>query len=459
MHKSTEELFGAGPVFRAGTIGTLASKTAYGYVMKYLDERKIALPKAEVSRIVSCCEGVKRSTGQHPGGIIVVPTEYDIYDFSPVQHPADDPNSDIITTHFQFSYLHDTILKLDELGHDMPTKYKMLEKYTNTSVMDVKMNDPAVYELFHSTKPLGVSSEEIKSPLGTYGIPEMGTHFGQGLLMDAKPKNFADLLQISGLSHGTGVWLGNAQDLIKNGTCTISEVVGTRDGIMLYLIRHGLENGTAFKIMEDVRKGKGLKPEYEQEMLAHDVPEWYIASCKKIKYMFPKAHAAAYVMSAIRLGWYKIYYPMEFYAAFLTVAPGGFDAEIVGQGKRAVYDTIAAIEKKGNEATQKESDMVTTLQLVGECLCRGIRFLPVSIWKSDANAFLPEDGHIRMPFSSLPGLGDSVAQRILDLRKSGELYSVEDLQLKAGVSKSIIELLRRNKALEGLSETNQYTLF
>ncbi len=459
VHKYTEELFGEGHVFRAGTIGTLASKTAYGYVMKYLDERKIALPKAEVSRIVSCCEGVKRSTGQHPGGIIVVPTEYDIYDFSPVQHPADDPNSDIITTHFQFSYLHDTILKLDELGHDMPTKYKMLERYTNTSVMDVKMNDPAVYELFHSTKPLGVSSEEIKSPLGTYGIPEMGTHFGQGLLMDAKPKNFADLLQISGLSHGTGVWLGNAQDLIKSGTCTISEVVGTRDGIMLYLIRHGLENGTAFKIMEDVRKGKGLKPEYEQEMLAHDVPEWYIASCKKIKYMFPKAHAAAYVMSAIRLGWYKIYYPMEFYAAFLTVAPGGFDAEIVGQGKRAVYDTIAAIEKKGNEATQKESDMVTTLQLVGECMCRGIKFLPVSIWKSDANAFLPEDGHIRMPFSSLPGLGESVAQRILDLRESGDLYSIEDLQRKAGVSKSVIELLRRNKALEGLSETNQYTLF
>ena len=459
VHKYTEVLFGEGHVFRAGTIGTLASKTAYGYVMKYLEDKKVVLPKAEVSRLTSRCEGIKRSTGQHPGGIIVVPKEFDIYDFSPVQHPADDPNSDIITTHFQFSYLHDTILKLDELGHDMPTKYKMLEKYTNTSVMDVKMNDRKVYELFESTAPLGVTSEEIHSRLGTFGIPEMGTQFGQQLLIDAKPKNFADLLQVSGLSHGTGVWLGNAQDLIKNGTCTISEVVGTRDGIMLYLIRHGLENGLAFKIMEAVRKGKGLTPEFEAAMREHNVPDWYISSCKKIKYMFPKAHAAAYVMSAIRLGWYKIYYPMEFYAAFLTVAPGGFDAEIVGQGKNFVYETIAAINKKGNEATQKEKDMVTTLELVGECLCRGIKFLPVSIWKSDANAFLPEDGNIRMPFSALPGLGESVAQKILQLRHDGGPYSVEDLRHKAGVSKAVVELLRRNHALDGLNETNQYTLF
>lgn len=459
VHKYTEELFGEGHVFRAGTIGTLAAKTAYGYVMKYLDERKISLPRAEVSRLVEHCVGVKRTTGQHPGGIIVVPMQYDIYDFSPVQHPADDPNSDIITTHFQFSYLHDTILKLDELGHDMPTKYKMLERYTGTSVMDVKMNDPKVYELFRSTDPLGVTSEEIHSPLGTFGIPEMGTHFGQQLLLDAKPKNFADLLQISGLSHGTGVWLGNAQDLIRSGVCTISDVVGTRDGIMLYLIRHGLENGIAFRIMEDVRKGKGLRPEYEAAMREHDVPDWYISSCKKIKYMFPKAHAAAYVMSAIRLAWYKIYYPMEFYAAFFTVAPGGFDAEIVMQGKRAVYDVIAAIEKKGNEATQKEAETVTTLQLAGECLCRGIRFLPVSISRSDATAFLPEEGSIRLPFSSLPGLGETAAQKIIELRNREGIFSVEDLQRKGGVSRTVIELLRRNKALEGLSETNQYSLF
>ena len=460
VHKYTEELFGEGHVFRAGTIGTLASKTAYGYVKKYIEERGINLPEAEVNRIVSRCVGIKRTTGQHPGGIIVVPMEYDITDFTPVQHPADDPKSNIITTHFQFSYLHDTILKLDELGHDMPTKYKMLERYTGTSVLDVKMNDPKVYELFASTAPLGIRPEDISGcQLGTYGLPEMGTHFIQQVLIDAKPKNFADLLQISGLTHGTDVWLGNAQDLIKAGVCDISQVVGTRDGIMLYLIRHGLENSMAFKIMEDVRKGKGLKPEYEEAMLQNGVPEWYIASCKKIKYMFPKAHAAAYVMSAIRLGWYKIYYPMEFYAAFLTVAPGGFDAEIVSKGKKHVAATIKAIQEKGTEATQKESEQATTLQLVEEALARGIRFLPVSLEKSDATAYLPEDGKIRMPFMSLSGLGETAAQNIVNARKEGEFFSVEDLRHRASLTKAVIEILQRNNVLDGLSETNQFSFF
>ncbi len=460
VHKYTEELFGEGQVFRAGTTGTLADKTAWGYVSKYLEEHKIKIPKAEMSHMATKLVGIKRTTGQHPGGIIVVPREYDIYDFTPVQHPADDPTSDIITTHFQFSYLHDTILKLDELGHDIPTKYKMLERYTNTSVLDVKMNDKTIYELFSSTKPLGISPSDIGgNQLATFGIPEFGTRFLQQVLLEAKPKNFADLLQISGLTHGTDVWLGNAQELIKQGTCTISEVVGTRDGIMLYLIAHGLENKLSFDIMESVRKGKGLKPEWEAAMIEHGVPEWYIWSCKKIKYMFPKAHAAAYVMSAIRLAWYKIYYPMEFYAAFLTVAPGGFDAEIVGRGYEGVNAVIDELEKKGNDATQKENETCQTLYLVREAMARGVKFLNVDLKKSDASAFLPENGKIRMPFNSLSGLGDTAAEKIIEARTKYDIYSIEDLREHTGISKTVIEILRRNHVLDGLSETNQFSMF
>ena len=456
VHKYTEELFGADNVFRAGTIGTLADKTAYGFVVKYLEDKGVSLNKAQIARLKSKCVGVKRTTGQHPGGIIVVPREYDIYDFTPVQHPADKADSDIITTHFQFSYLHDTILKLDELGHDMPTKYKMLERYTNTSVMDVPMNDKKVYELFQSVAPMGLPHKD--GEVGTYGLPEFGTKFVQQMLVDARPKNFADLLQISGLSHGTDVWLGNAQDLIKNNICDISQVVGTRDSIMLYLIRYGLDNGMAFKIMEDVRKGKGLKPEYESAMTEHGVPDWYISSCKKIKYMFPKAHAAAYVMSAIRLAWYKVYYPLEFYAAFLTVAPGGFDAEIVMGGKASVARTLKEIEDKGNDATAKEAETHSILLLVKEFLDRGLQFLPVDLNKSDASAFLPENGKVRLPFSSIGGLGDTAAQNIIDARNEAEIFSVEDLRIRAKLSKSVIDLLRRIGVLDTLSETDQLTM-
>ncbi|MBP3333512.1 MAG: PolC-type DNA polymerase III [Clostridia bacterium] len=459
VHKYTEELFGAENVFRAGTLGTLADKTAYGFVAKYFEGKGVSIGKAEMERIIGHCVGVKRTTGQHPGGIIVVPREYEVYDFTPVQRPADDPESDIVTTHFAFSYLHDTILKLDELGHDIPTKYKWLETFSNTSVMDVPMNDPDVYKLFESTRPLGISPEDIDAPIGTFGLPEFGTHFLQQVLVDAKPKNFADLLQISGLTHGTGVWLGNADELIKAGICDISKVIGCRDNIMNDLIRYGVENALSFKIMESVRKGKGLTPEWEAAMREHEVPEWYIDSCKKIKYMFPKAHAAAYVMSAIRLGWYKVHIPIAFYCAMFTVAPGGFDAEIVGKGRAHIMATIKDIEKRGKEVSQKEISSIPSLQLANECMARGIKFLPIDIEKSHSYAFQPENGAIRMPFSALGGLGDNAAANIVKARDEEMFFSIEDLQTRAKLSKSIIEVLRKNHALDNLNETDQLSLF
>ena len=458
VHKYTEELFGAENVFRAGTIGGLADKTAYGFVAKYMENKQISVNRAEINRLTSHCVGVKRTTGQHPGGIVVVPKEYEIYDFCPVQHPADDPTSDIVTTHFTFEYLHDTLLKLDELGHDIPTKYKWLERYSGRSVMDVPMNDKAVYELFLSTKSIGVKPEDIKSSLGTYGIPEFGTRFAVRMLEEAKPHSFADLLQISGLSHGTDVWTNNAQDLIRNGICTISEVIGCRDNIMNDLIRYGVENAHAFKIMESVRKGRGLTPEWETEMKEHDVPDWYIDSCKKIKYMFPKAHAAAYVMSAIRLGWFKVYEPLVFYSAFLTAAPGGFDAGIVGGGRAVIMRKIEEIESD-KDATPNDKSMVSTLLLANEAIARGIKFLPVSFEKSDSFAFLPEDGKIRMPFSSLAGVGENAAKSIKEVRDREKIFSIEDLREKAKLTKAVVDILRENGALKGLSETNQITFF
>jgi len=467
VHKFTEELFGAENVFKAGTIGTLADKTAFGFVMKYFEGKGQQLCRAEVDRIITGCVGVKRTTGQHPGGIIVVPRDRDVYDFTPVQHPADDPKSDIVTTHFAFSYLHDTILKLDELGHDIPTKYKYLEKYSGIMIDQVAMNDRSIYALFESTEPLGIPQKErdkhetkmLGLMVGTLGLPEFGTNFIQGVLVDAKPKNFADLMQISGLTHGTDVWLGNAQDLIKDGICDISKVIGTRDGIMLDLIRYGMENLTAFKIMESVRKGKGLTPEWEADMLAHNVPEWYIASCKKIKYMFPKAHAAAYVMSAIRLAWYKVHQPVAFYCAILSVAPDGFDGSIVAQGREAVYRKMQEIDKMGKEATQKDKDTFGALQFAHEAMLRGIRFLPVNLKYSHAKEFLPENGNIRMPLIALPGLGLSAALNITAARDEEPFFSIEDLKLRGKANKGVIDTLRANGILDGLSETDQISLF
>lgn len=461
VHKYTEELFGSENVFRAGTLSALAEKTAYGFVKKYAEEKQIPLNRSEVERLKTGCVGVKRTTGQHPGGIIVVPRQYDVYDFTPVQHPADDPNSDIITTHFAFSYLHDTILKLDELGHDMPTKYKRLEEYSGLSVMDVPMNDKKVMSLFLNTSALGVTPDDIGAEVGTYGLPEFGTRFVQQVIVATQPKSFSDLLQLSGLTHGTAVWLGNGDELIANGTCTISQLIGTRDSIMTYLIYQGVEKSMAFKIMEDVRKGKGLKPEYEEAMRAQNVPDWYIGSCKKIQYMFPKAHAAAYVTSAIRLAWFKVYHPVVFYAAFFTVAPSGFDADIVGGGSENVSFTLKDIEerKRKKMAEKKEEDMIPFLQLVNEAMARGIEFLPVDLYKSHAFKFLPEgDKGIRMPFNSLPGLGDTAAQNIMDVCADKDLLSIEDLRSRAGLSKTVIEILRRSGVFKGLSQTNQVSL-
>ncbi|MBR0236246.1 MAG: PolC-type DNA polymerase III [Clostridia bacterium] len=465
VHKYTEELFGAENVFRAGTIGEVASKTAYGFVIKYLEERGLNVTKAEQNRLISKCVGVKRTTGQHPGGIVVVPKEYEIYDFCPVQHPADDPNSDIITTHFTFEYLHDTLLKLDELGHDIPTKYKYIEKYSNTSVLDVPMNAREVYELFESTAPLNVrEGEEIYCKVGTLGLPEFGTDFVMPVVIESKPKNFADLLQVSGLTHGTDVWSGNAQELIRKGICDISQVVGTRDGIMLTLIKYGLESSIAFKIMEFVRKnkkGKEIPDEMVKAMNEKHVDEWYIDSLRKIKYMFPKAHAAAYVMSAIRIGWYKIHDPVSFYAGFFSAAPSGFDASIVMKGKRVIRRTIDELKekKKNRESTQKDNELHDVLLLANEYIARGYEFLPVDLYKSDARLFLPENGKIRLPFGSLPGVGEAAALSLQKARDDGEFLSVEELKQRSAVSKAVIEILDENGVLEGLSETNQLTLF
>ncbi len=462
-HKFTEVLFGAGKAFKAGTIGTLADKTAFGFTAKFLEGKGISVNRAEIERLISGCLGTKRTTGQHPGGIIVVPKEYDICDFTPVQHPADDPNSDVITTHFEFKYLHDTILKLDILGHDIPTKYKRMEEYSGVPVLDIPLTDPVTYKGFTATDPIGVHPDQIDSKTSTLGLPEMGTKLSRDVLMEAQPKNFADLLQIEGLTHGTGMWVGNAQDLIRDGTCTVSEVIGCRDDIMLTLIqKYGVEKGIAFKIMEFVRKNKkGAKipDDMMSVMVENNVPQWYIDSLQKVRYMFPKAHAAAYAMDAVRLMWYKIYYPVEFYAGYFSAAPGGFDSEIVMGGKQHVHEMMLDLKKRKNELSQKEVEIYNSLMLVNEYYQRGFSFLPVDLKKSHAHKYLPENGKIRLPFSSLPGLGDTAAENIMHYRDQGEIYSVEMLKREAGISKTVIEILERNGVLKGLTATNQLTLF
>ena len=467
-HKYTEVIFGKGTTFKAGTVGTVADKTAYGYVRGYFEDRGIPMNRAEMQRLSVGCTGIKKTTGQHPGGIIVVPKGREIYEFTPVQHPADDPNSDIITTHFDYHSIDGNLLKLDILGHDDPTVIRMLQDLTGIAPTDVPLDDKETMSIFNSTEALGVTPEQIHSEVGTYGIPEYGTKFARGMLLDTKPTTFDELIRLSGLSHGTDVWLGNAQTLIEQGVVTLQEAICCRDDIMIYLIKKGLPPDKSFKIMEAVRKGKvakGKEPKWKDEyiplMKEHDVPDWYIKSCEKIKYMFPKAHAAAYVTNAFRIAWFKVHIPLAYYAAYYSIRAKAFDAQYMIFGKEKVKNKMKEIEMKNQkkEATKAELDMYDDLEIVLEMYERGFEFLPVDIYESEASKFKIQDNKLRPPLNSIPGFGTVAAQGIVNARKDGKFMSIDDLKIRAKIGASGAELLKQFGCLEGMSQSNQLSLF
>ena len=458
-HNYTKELFGEDYVFRAGTIGTVAEKTAYGYVRGYMNDNDIQMRGAEIDRLVQGCTGVKRNTGQHPGGIIVVPDTMDIFDFTPIQFPANDLESSWKTTHFDFHSIDNNLLKLDILGHDDPTMIKMLEDLSGIDALTIPPDDKGVMELFSGTSSLGVTEEQIDCKTGTLGVPEFGTRFVRQMLEETKPSTFSELIQISGLSHGTDVWLGNAQELIQNKTCQLSEVIGCRDDIMVYLIYQGLEPSLAFKIMESVRKGKGLTPEFEEAMKENKVPAWYIGSCKKIKYMFPKAHAAAYVLMALRIAWFKVHHPIMYYATYFTVRATDFDLVTMCKGSASIRAMIKEINAKGLDAPPKEKNLVVVLEIALEMVERGFTFAKPDLYKSDATQFIIEGNKLIPPFNSIPSLGTNVAKTIVEARKDGEFLSKEDFQKRGRVSKTVVEYLDNLGCMEGMPEANQLSLF
>ncbi len=460
VHRYTEELLGKGYVFRAGTITGLAEKTAFGFVKGYMEEKGLILRQAEINRLVQGCTGVRRSTGQHPGGMIVVPKDQEIYKFTPIQYPANDRNAEWVTTHFDYhGALESRLVKLDILGHDDPTVIRMLQDLTGVDPQSVPLDDAKTMKLFFSVEPLGITPEELGFDLGTLGIPEFGTGFARQMLEDTKPQTFSELICISGLSHGTNVWLGNAQDLIKNKQATLSEVISTRDNIMNDLIFRGVPPKSAFTIMEKVRKGRGLEEEDVRLLKENHIPEWYIDSCLKIKYLFPKAHAAAYVMMGFRIAYFKVYYPEAFYAAYFSVRANDFNADLVLQGQEFVKKYLKELQSKGNEITAKEKSLYAILEVVLEAMLRGIKFLPVDLYHSDATRFLITPAGLLMPLISIQGLGEAAARTLVLARNDGEFYSIEDLKTRARLSSTVIEVLARQGCLDGLPATNQLTLF
>lgn len=458
-HKYTEELFGRDNVFRAGTIATIADKTAYGYVKNYTAEKGVTCRNAQINKLVAGCTGVKRTTGQHPGGIMVVPRDMDVHYFTPIQYPADDKNSATITTHFDYHSISSRLVKLDILGHDDPTVIKMLEDITGLNPKTIPFDDAKTMSLFSSTEALGLNPEELGSTVGTFGIPEYGTKFVRQMLEDTKPQTFSELVRISGFSHGTDVWLNNAQDLIKNGTATLSEAISARDDIMVSLMLKGVEPLLSFKIMESVRKGKGLKPEDIAKMREKDVPEWFIESCKKIKYLFPRAHAVAYVMMAFRIAYCKVYYPLAFYASYFSVRADDFDADLITGGLNVVRSKLHELEQKGNTATAKEKSLQTILEVAMEMYLRGFEFSKVNLYRSDATKFLLTDNGLLPPLAALQGLGNSAAYNIVAAREQRPFSSLEDLRLRARISKTVVDILRNHGCLDNIPETDQITLF